>query len=59
MLALKGAGIPTVVYDSSQTDPRDFDLVTATDQVDSLFENLGLTRLEDREVTSEARQDTD
>ena len=57
--ALGDAGIPTVVFDSSQTNPRDFDLAQVTDRVDTFFENLGLTRLEDGEAIPEPSGDAD
>lgn len=44
--ALERAGIPTVTYEASNGDPRDFSPPQVTDQVESFLERLGLTRLE-------------
>ncbi|MDP6100012.1 MAG: 2-hydroxyacyl-CoA dehydratase family protein [Dehalococcoidia bacterium] len=44
--ALERAGIPTVTYEASNGDPRDFSHSQVTDQLESFLERLGLVRLE-------------
>jgi benzoyl-CoA reductase subunit B len=44
--ALEQAGIPTVTYEASNGDPRDFSPPQVSDQLESFLERLGLSRLE-------------
>lgn len=46
VFALHLAGIPTVTFEGSQADPRDLSEPQVYDRLDSFFESLGLTRLE-------------
>lgn len=43
-LALDEAGVPTLVYESSGYDPRDFTESQVLDRMDTFLEGLGLTR---------------
>jgi benzoyl-CoA reductase subunit B len=43
-LALQTKGIPTVLYEVSSCDPRDFDEVQVTDRLESFLESLGLIK---------------
>lgn len=44
-MALEREGIPTVTYEASNSDPRDFTPTQVTDRLESFLERLGLTRL--------------
>jgi len=44
-IALEEAGFPTVSYESSNSDPRDFTPGQVTDRLESFLERLGLERL--------------
>lgn len=43
---MRRRGIPAMVLEGSQADPRDFDLAQVQDAIDSFLESLGLTRIE-------------
>jgi benzoyl-CoA reductase/2-hydroxyglutaryl-CoA dehydratase subunit BcrC/BadD/HgdB len=45
-LEVNQTGIPTVTYEASQADCRDFNEAQITDRLDSFFDILGLTRIE-------------
>ena len=43
-LAIQKRGFPTLLYEVSSCDPRDFDEVQVTDRLDSFLESLGLSK---------------
>lgn len=43
-LALQEEGLPTLLYEVSSCDPRDFDEVQVTDRLDSFLESIGLSK---------------
>lgn len=45
-LALQDAGYPTMLYEASQADPRDFSESQVWDRFDSFLESFGLTRVQ-------------
>ncbi len=44
-MALEQEGVPTVIYESSNSDPRDFTPSQVADRLESFLERLGLSRL--------------